>query len=167
MLGLYLLAAHMAGDFLLQNRWQAASKLGDRRARFEHCVGYTIPFVALVLVVGAGPLAWYAFPVCLFALHYLTDSHRFQSTIGDVVQWRIDCLTDPETTTKVWLDYLYGPDAAASSLDNPGRVRAVEKITAGGRLRFPPPNPWPAMPLMIDQSLHICQLAILGGLLLR
>lgn len=125
MIALYLLAAHLVGDFLFQTRWQAARKLDDAATRLRHVSTYTLAFIPVVLASGAdarhagGFLAW------TFVLHFVTDSRRFHSTIGDWVTWN------------------------------------VERKTRGLRLD---PNPWQPLPILIDQSLHVAQLAVLGGL---
>lgn len=107
MIGLYLIAAHMAGDYLFQSADMAARKLADRRVRALHVAVYTACFfpvaVAFERFSGAGLL----FLALLFVAHFATDSKR----------WRTS-------------------------------------------------NPWPAMPILHDQSLHIVQIAILGGLFL-
>lgn len=185
MLPLYLLAAHMIGDFVLQTRWQAAGKLTDSRLRRRHVLVYCVPFVPIALAYGGfdpdAPwvvneatgrvwgalvfLGWLAF------MHYLTDSRRFRSTLGDVIAWRVAARRDPTVAVTTWLDYLYGDRVpgvmpnARLPLDE--RARAVENITSGGRLRFPPPNPWGSAPILIDQSLHVAQVAVLAGMFLR
>lgn len=157
MIALYLLAAHLVGDFLLQNRWQAVGKLTDRWLRVQHVIGYLIPFCGLVAYVH--PALWRAaaFLGALAVVHYLTDSRRFYSTLGDVIQWRLDHLTDPVALKREWLEYVVGRAESAG-------LRAVD--VSDEAVKWPTPNPWPATPLMIDQTLHIVQLAILGGLLL-
>lgn len=163
MIALYLIAAHLVGDFVLQNRWQAADKLTSRRARADHVFFYCVPFVPILMwrfwshpaVEDQGWRAL-AFLAALYALHFATDSQRFYSTLGDVVQWRIDFWRDPLVIKQEWLSYVvqnagHGPRAADVSDE---------------AVRWPTPNPWPAIPLMIDQTLHLCQLALLGGLLL-
>jgi hypothetical protein len=129
-IGLYLLAAHLVGDFLLQTRWQAAQKLVSARVRARHVAAYLIPFVVLLAYLRPSWGRAVAFVCLLAVLHFLTDSRRFTSTPGEWVVW------------------------------------AVRRERYG--LLVPPldPNPWPAMPLMIDQSLHVVQIAVLGGLLL-
>lgn len=137
MIALYLLAAHLVGDYVLATRWQAARKLTEWRIRLDHCIGYTIPFVVVALVVGDDYLAWYAFPAAIFVAHFLTDSRRFHSSIGDWVGW-----------------YFRHEHAERDGL---------------GNYRWPrlPANPWEPLPLMIDQTLHVVQIAVLAGLLLR
>lgn len=167
MIALYLLAAHMVGDFVLQTRWQAAGKFTDRGLRFRHCVGYTVPFIVLALIVGNGPLAWYAFPVAVFALHYLTDSRRFLSTIGDWVGWRQERVREVAVLDPT----AYQRGDRVTILGASGRVVGQRKKLDGlgpylEIARDLPPNPWPPIAILIDQTLHVCQLALLAGLFL-
>jgi hypothetical protein len=166
-IALYLIAAHLVGDFVLQTRWQAAGKFTDRRLRLRHVTAYCVPFVAVLLVIPALDGTWLdehrgifypanpgrvpqklAFLALLFVLHYATDSRRFRSTLGDVVAWvwMTPSGTDPATV-----------DALALQ---PMAVYRTEVPNS------PPPNPWPPVPILIDQTLHICQIAILGALFL-
>jgi hypothetical protein len=156
-LALYLLAAHLVGDFVLQNRWQAVGKLADWRVRTQHVVAYSIPFWPIAAVYGNHPW-WHgmAFLFGLYELHYLTDSHRFRSTLGDVVQWWLDWRVDPIHAKREWLEHAIGRETTS--------LRAIDLDDQA--VRWPTPNPWPAAPLMIDQALHVCQLALLGGILL-
>jgi hypothetical protein len=54
-----LLVCHLAGDLLLQTEWQALTKvrgLGDpegRRALVWHAVTYTLPFLPVLIWIGA------------------------------------------------------------------------------------------------------------------
>jgi hypothetical protein len=127
-LALALLASHLVGDFVLQTRWQAAGKLDDRRLRLRHVLAYGAPFYVWVPFSDVAPWRVWAFLGLLGALHFLTDSRRFRSTVGDWIAWR---LSEP----------------------------ADERPTG------PPPNPWAPIPIMLDQSLHVVQLAALGWLL--
>jgi Protein of unknown function (DUF3307) len=165
-IALYLIAAHMVGDFLLQNRWQAAYKLGDRWYRLEHVIGYCLPFIPIVALYARGWWQAGAFMAALAVLHFLTDSRRYLSTLGDVAEWTIERRRDPDGTTEVWVDYLYGPDADTSAFTTEQRLEKARNLNVRV-LRLPPPNPWGSAPLMIDQTLHVCQLALLGGLFLR
>lgn len=135
MIALWLIAAHMAGDYLLQTRWQAARKLDEPWVRLRHVTTYTAAFVPVVLLAhGASWLAWgrVVFLVALFVLHFATDSRRFHSTLGDAVVWRL------------------------------GPSQRTER-----RAGFPlGPSPWTPLPILIDQSLHLVQLAVLGSLFL-
>lgn len=127
MIGLYLLASHLVGDFLLQTRWQAAGKLNDHVVRARHVGAYTLAFFPVAVTQAPNAQAAYTFLAFLAALHFITDSRRFYSTFGDVFAWR----TDPKT--------------------RPLRLS---------------PNPWTPIPILIDQTLHVAQIAILGGIFL-
>jgi hypothetical protein len=105
LLGIELVAAHMAGDYLFQSSHMAANKLSDWRVRLWHCAVYTLCF-APVALLHASPGRSAAFLGLLFAAHFATDSKR----------WRTS-------------------------------------------------NPWPAMPILQDQSLHAVQIAVLAHLL--
>lgn len=158
MIALYLVAAHLFGDFVLQNRWQSAGKLHDARLRMQHVFFYCVPFWPVAAVYGHRPW-WHgaAFIVLLYGLHFLTDSYRFHSTLGDVVQWRIDSYREPLVVKRAWLEYVTGAAESAG-------LRAVDVDDSA--VRWPTPNPWPAIPLMVDQTLHLCQLAVLAGVFL-
>jgi len=157
-IGLYLLAAHLVGDFLLQNRWHAALKLRYPVQRAQHVAWYCVPFVPIAALYGRWSFSAIVFLVSLAALHFATDSYRFRSTLGDVIQWRLDLHRDPLPLKRAWLDYALG---AAD------RNPAIREIDVSDRaVRWPTPNPWPPIVLMVDQTLHLCQLAILGGVLL-
>jgi hypothetical protein len=69
MLSLYLLAAHMVGDFILQGEWIASRKLSDWRVRALHVTLYVIPFALI------SPDA--RFLASLWALHFLVDCRRW------------------------------------------------------------------------------------------
>jgi hypothetical protein len=142
MLALYLLSAHLLGDYVLSTRWQAEHKLTDALYRLRHVTAYSVPFVPIAIVYGGN--AWWSadFMLALFLLHYLTDSRRFRSTLGDVVAWRW------AVTREEGDPFGFRPDTATRDLPLPE-------------------NPWPPIPLMIDQTLHVVQLALLGGLFLR
>lgn len=168
MIVLYLLTAHMVGDFVIQNRWMAAFKLSDWKIRTIHVFTYSIPFSPIMGFYSNSPLDGFLFGFLLYLLHYATDSHRFRSTLGDVVQWQISRRTEPAAVRRAWVDHLYGgagDEALLESWELDIRKREARDI-AGRTLWMPPPNPWSATPLMIDQTLHICQLALLGGLFL-
>lgn len=165
MIGLYLIAAHLAGDFLFQNRWQAALKLESRRMREQHVIGYAVPFVPLAIIYGNGVYGSAGFMLWLVILHFATDSRRFRSTLGDVVQWQVDRRRAPGEVRRAWVTYLYGPSDHYPTLALGERMAAAKDI-AGRTLWFPPPNPWPPTPLMVDQTLHLIQLAVLGAIFL-
>jgi hypothetical protein len=135
-IGLYLLAAHLVGDYVLQTRWQAAEKLRDPFFRARHVLAYSLAFVPLAVIYGRSTLDAADFMGLLALAHFATDSVRVPSTLGDVVGW--------------W-------GIAVRRKDARGVVRQHP---------LPPPNPWAPVPLLVDQTLHVCQLAVLGGLLL-
>lgn len=155
MIALYLLAAHMAGDFVLQTRWQAAGKFGwtpqAMDLRLRHCAVYTLCFLPAVLA--AHPSSEWridAFVVALFVLHWLTDSRRFNSTLGDVLAWRFSV----DAETKI------------TAHERPaGLPNATFRHRTGDGLTLPP-SPWGPLPILIDQTLHLIQIAALAGLLL-
>ncbi len=139
MIALYLLAAHMVGDYVLQTRWQAVGKFAppgmlDSAESFElrtsHVTSYCLPFIPIAVVYSRDYRYAGAFMVWLFLLHFITDRQRFHSTLGDWFAWTF----------------------------NIGYVAPRQEPL--------PPNPWPPLPILIDQSLHIVQLAVLGGLFL-
>jgi hypothetical protein len=104
-IAMYLLAAHMSGDYLFQSAWMAANKLTNAWIRAVHVLVYTGCFLPIALIyLGLHGLL---FLYLLAVFHFITDSHR----------WRTS-------------------------------------------------NPWPAMPILQDQSLHILQIAILGAIFL-
>lgn len=162
MIALYLLVCHLAGDFLLQTRTMAALKLTNWRVRLDHCVAYTVPFVVLALVVGDGPLQFYGFPAAIIALHFATDSRRFYSGPLEYLAYRI---SPPEGKLTIWRAYLAPPPLI------PGQMPTVPAPTfeppPADYARRMPPNPWPTLPFAIDQTLHVAQIALLAGLMLR
>lgn len=104
---LYLIAAHMAGDYLFQSAFMAANKLSNWKVRAYHVSTYSLCFVPAAVAATTNPWRLVAFIGCLGGAHFLTDSKR----------WRTG-------------------------------------------------NPWPSMPILQDQSLHIVQIAVLAGALL-
>jgi uncharacterized protein DUF3307 len=134
-IALWLLLAHLVGDYLIQTRWQAVGKFGWTREavrfRTRHVLGYLIPFAPIALAYGTA-LEALGFLVWLGVLHWLTDAQRITVTPGEWLWWHID--------------------EVQSKKDEEGR-RLVEPIT---------PNPWPSLPLAIDQTLHVAQITILG-----
>jgi hypothetical protein len=104
-IALYLLAAHMIGDYVVQTEAMAAGKLRDRRIRARHVTAYTACFVPALLASTASPAAAAGFLAALWAGHFVTDSRRWASGAA-----------------------------------------------------------WPPKPILVDQSLHLLQLAVLGGL---
>jgi hypothetical protein len=141
MTALVLLACHLVGDFIFQTRWQSAHKLDDWRYRARHVATYALAFLPVVFIADNA----YNLPLFFFglvALHFLTDSRRFYSTLGDVLVWP----TFPvEERRRQWME--------------------TKGMHIGKTMEDMPPNPWPPLFIVIDQTLHIAQLAILGWLL--
>jgi hypothetical protein len=174
---LWLLVAHLVGDFLLQTRWQATGKFGWSweavSYRANHVVAYTFCFLPIAWHYGVGwGASW--FLLLLAALHFLTDAQRFTSTPGDVVRWKLWRLQGrTDLVADAWTRYLYaGEEAALRAVGTfpyeevlAWRLEKARGIT-GETLRWPPPNPWPSLPLAIDQTLHLVQLAVLADLFL-
>lgn len=150
MISLYLLTAHLVGDYLFQNRWMARRKLTDWRWRTYHVTVYCIPFVLLVAVYAHTWTRGIAFLTGLYVLHWLTDSHIFRSTFGDFVHWHL--FVKPEQrrremahTIKHWDPDVPLPPVSISSL---------------------PPNTWPLVSSAVDQTLHLVQIAVLAAIFL-
>lgn len=78
MLGLYLIASHMAGDFLFQSEYMAAHKLHDRYVRFMHVSVYCACFLPVALIYGGWKAPW--FLIMLGITHYLIDSKRWRTS---------------------------------------------------------------------------------------
>lgn len=173
MIALYLLASHLVGDFIFQTRWQAVSKFTDRRARLIHCTTYGAAFAPVLAYYGdtrlngllIGPRAL-GFMVGLVVLHFVTDSRRFRSTLGDVVQWKLDYRRDPRACAETWLEQEIR-DALARGPESSGWIGLARERVLEIDTSWPPPNPWPACPLMIDQTLHIVEIAVLAAVFLR
>ena len=160
MIALYLLAAHLLGDFVLQDRWEATGKFGLKSAeafnlRARHVVKYLLPFVPIVVWRSPGATDAGAFCALLFLLHFATDARRYRSTLGDTIQWYYDYRVNPEAVTQEWMQHTI---TQAELIGRPASTRIDP--------RRPTPNPWPPISLMIDQTLHICQLALVAGLFL-
>lgn len=90
MLGLYLLATHLVGDVVLQTRWQAELKFKIAAYRARHVLTYSLVFVPIAVVYASSAARAAAFTGLLALLHFATDSRRFRSTLGDVLEWHLD-----------------------------------------------------------------------------
>lgn len=141
MLALYLLAAHLVGDFFLQSRTMALLKLEDPWVRFRHVLAYGLAFVPLVAWVTWDMAAWrpLGFMAALGALHFATDSRRLRSNLMDWIEWRVQGDERPRNVDHNWRHPVFEPL---------------------------PPNPWGPLPIVLDQTLHVVQLAVLGGVFL-
>ncbi|REA00195.1 hypothetical protein DEQ92_20290 [Haloferax sp. Atlit-6N] len=74
---LYALAAHAAGDFLLQTDRQAAEKFDDPAVRTEHVAVYTSCFAPVAMAADWNQRGTLAFVVTLFGTHFVIDSQRW------------------------------------------------------------------------------------------
>ncbi len=99
----------------------------------------------------------FAFLLSVMVAHYLTDSHRFRSTLGDLIQWRLNLWEDPVACKRIWLERVTERAESAG-------MRAVDVDQK--MVRWPPPNEWPPLPLIIDQTLHVVQLSVLAAVFL-
>lgn len=157
MIVLWLLVAHLVGDYVLQSRWEAIEKFGwtrlAMRRRTAHVATYLLPF--LPVAYAYEPTAWKgeAFLAGLVVLHWLTDAQRFTSTLGDVVGWNFLSPNQREAET-VTTSVIAGVPVMVSHRDVAER-------------RIPPPNPWPSIPLALDQTAHLIQIAVLAEVFLR
>jgi hypothetical protein len=79
-LGLDLLAAHLAGDFVMQTEDMAQRKLTDWRVRALHVSVYCVPFMMLAWLYGPGVTRSALFFVLLWVTHFLIDIRRWAAT---------------------------------------------------------------------------------------
>lgn len=140
---LYLLAAHLVGDFVFQTRWQATEKFTEPWCRLRHATTYALPFIPIAVVFSPRWEWALNFMIALWFFHFLTDSRRFHSTLGDWVAWQTMSGAERE---REWSRPTYE--------------------TYGNTSDSLPPNPWSGVPIMVDQALHLVQLAVLGGVFL-
>ena len=166
MIALYLIAAHLTGDWLLQGKWMASEKYRSEAALYSHVMVYALCFVPILLWSSdSGIYAKLAFIWLLAALHAATDSHRSTSTLADTIGWQWRRYRDPEGVRIAWVDHLYGANAVYDGIDMGRRLRQARDIT-GRTLWFPPPDGSAGTPLAMDQSLHILQIAALAAIFL-
>lgn len=156
MLALYLIAAHMVGDFLLQDRWTATFKQKNRRALTAHVAIYLIPFSFILTLLNVSWPRACGFLAALGVAHWLTDARRFRSTLGDCFRWWVDYRRDKAALIREWITY---------RIDHMGEDNRTADVT-DNQLLWPTPNPWFAASIMIDQTLHFVQLAVLGAIFL-
>lgn len=79
MIGIALVAAHMAGDYLFQSMYMAAHKLTNRWVRAYHVNVYTLCFLPVVCVWWPGLWRAIVFVTLLWVAHFVTDSHRWRT----------------------------------------------------------------------------------------
>ena len=63
--GLYIIIAHVIGDYLFQSDYLAGNKAKDDYVLFIHCVLYIVPFI---IIFG---ITWHFIP--LFVIHIVVD----------------------------------------------------------------------------------------------
>lgn len=153
MIVLWLIVAHLAGDYLLQTRWQAVEKFGWTTSailtRARHVEGYLVPFIPIAFVY-AGQSHALRFLEALAVLHFLTDAQRFTRTPGELLAWHLGRVDDE--TKRNACPVFVGKN-----------IRVLPVVADGLRL---PPNPWPPIGLAIDQTLHLIQIAVLAQVFL-
>lgn len=67
----FFLAAHLFGDFVLQDQWMADRKASSHRACFVHILLYAAPFMLLIVHHGA---PWGSV-LLILAQHYMQDRY--------------------------------------------------------------------------------------------
>lgn len=72
---LFILTAHLVGDFILQTDWMASQKLERPSVRFAHVLVYHLPFIGLVLFFS--PLDTLLFILASVVAHFVIDSRRW------------------------------------------------------------------------------------------
>lgn len=76
---LEILAAHGAGDFILQSQWMAANKLTNPLARLWHVVVYTACFIPTLAFSGLSVEQLLLTLLLIAGPHYVLDSRRWAS----------------------------------------------------------------------------------------
>lgn len=80
MIALWIIAAHMAGDYLFQTNWMATNKLTDWSARARHVTVYALCFIPVAIVYAPNLSTYVAFLVLLWITHFLIDSKRWRTS---------------------------------------------------------------------------------------
>lgn len=147
----------MIGDFVFSTRWQAARKLDDARMRWRHVGSYCLAFLP-VAFWACWAHGWKAAPFLplLAVTHFVIDSHRFRSTLGDRIGWMF--ASDHERVEECKVIVGVEPMIPPKPIYRRVTLESAHKLAL-------PPNPWGPIPLLIDQSLHLVQLVVLGWLL--
>jgi hypothetical protein len=79
LIALYIIAAHMAGDYLLQTHNMAMKKLTDWYVRMQHVWVYSMCFVPVAHLAHVSDGRALAFLYSNFAVHFVIDSRRWAS----------------------------------------------------------------------------------------
>jgi hypothetical protein len=77
MRSLDLIAAHLVGDYILQDDEMARRKLTDARARAHHVTRYCLPFLVAGVVSRVNPGRLAVFLALVWVTHFVTDSKRW------------------------------------------------------------------------------------------
>jgi len=73
MISLYILSAHLTGDFILQTDKMAKNKLDSHIWRTIHVLFYTLMFVPVIILTSLSPL----FLVFVAIPHWIIDTRRW------------------------------------------------------------------------------------------
>lgn len=79
MIGLMLIAARMAGDYILQTDAMAKAKLADWRVRFRHVSARTACFAPIAPRAHLRPFDFPPFLAAVWVSHFAVDSRRWAS----------------------------------------------------------------------------------------
>lgn len=82
---LCVLAAHAAGDFLLQPKWMGTNKLDSRAVRALHVVVYTAVFIPIVMASKWTSRQSVTFLGTVATTHFAIDSDRWNDTVPILV----------------------------------------------------------------------------------
>jgi len=90
-LPLFALAAHAAGDFLLQPNWVAEQKLDSPVVRGAHVAVYTATFAPIALASSWTHRQAATFLATIASTHFAIDSRRWSELVpgwnGDIPIW--------------------------------------------------------------------------------
>jgi hypothetical protein len=93
--GLYLLALHFLGDWLLQSDTMAARKLDSVTVRLAHVTMYTLTVAPIVLVTDWSTYGSIGFLAIVFGTHFSIDSRRWKKPVEGF------------PTRAIWFDQAY------------------------------------------------------------
>lgn len=82
MLALWIVLAHLVGDYLIQSHWMATEKTKHWLPAIAHGVAYTLPYAALMLIPGA--TVAFSMPALLVigGTHIIIDRYRLARHIA-------------------------------------------------------------------------------------
>ncbi len=89
---LWLLTAHMLGDFPFQPQWMTETKIDEVGTRFIHCAIHGFLFIPLAWIMLDG-VSQVAFILWIFGSHFIIDSRRWvepKEGWGERWVWLID-----------------------------------------------------------------------------